>query len=98
LTREKGEIPGKYDIYQGDLNNGNYIIYFQNGEDKFEIRDREDVVETISGTDYSSSGGGGVGNWTEEISPTEAFSGFLILLIVVVAGIFFIRSRISNFD
>ncbi|WKY44567.1 YDG domain-containing protein [Eubacteriaceae bacterium ES2] len=98
LTREKGEIPGKYDIYQGDLNNGNYIIYFQNGEDKFEIRDREDVVETISGNDYDASGGGGIGGWTEEISPTEAFGGVLILLIVVVAGIFFIRSRMSNFD
>jgi hypothetical protein len=98
LTREQGEIPGKYDIYQGDLNNGNYSISFQNGEDKFQIRDREDIVETISGNDYSSSGGGGIGSWTEEISPTEAFGGVLILLIVIVAGIFFIRSRVSNFD
>jgi hypothetical protein len=80
------------------LNNGNYSISFQNGEDKFQIRDREDIVETISGNDYSSSGGGGIGSWTEEISPTEAFGGVLILLIVIVAGIFFIRSRVSNFD
>ncbi|WKY47789.1 YDG domain-containing protein [Eubacteriaceae bacterium ES3] len=98
LVREKGELPGKYDIYQGDLNNGNYIIYFQNGADKFEILEGQEVVETIDGNDYYSGSGGEVGDWTEEITPTEAFSGFLLLLIVVVAGIFFIRNRINNFE
>lgn len=98
LAREPGETPGLYDINQGNLANANYLISLENGANKFEILDKKSqAVVNVGGSDYSSSDSTR-GKWDEIATPEALFAGGLILLIIVVAGTFYVRSKLTNLD
>lgn len=106
LQREKGETPGRYDIYQGDLNNSNYIILFEDGDNKFEILTKDaEASANIEGKDYfSNDSTRGKKNemlppsWNEIVTPSTVFGGGLIMLIIVIVGVFYVRNKMTNFD
>lgn len=98
LGREAGEAPGRYDINQGDLNNPNYIILFQNGENKFEILAKDSKISVDNDGNNYSSADSSRGQWDETITPEVLFGGGLILLIIVLAGAFYVRNKMTNLN
>jgi len=94
LEREAGEAVGKYDIYPGSLSNSNYYISFAQGEDKFEIIEKDKAAASIDSSVYYTPSTG-VGE--EEKEPPVAYFGIaLLLLLLIVGGIFFGKNRLTK--
>lgn len=99
LEREAGEAVGTYDVYLGSLNNPNYKLSLVDGKDKFEITKGEEVAGTYSGNDYhndTTTGSGGVSE--EKKSPVPYFGIALLLILLIAAGVFFGKNRLTKMD
>ena len=94
LEREAGEAVGKYDVYLGSLSNSNYYISFVQGEDKFEIIEKDKAAASIDSSGYYNPA---TGIDEEEEEPPVAYFGIaLLLLLLIVGGIFFGKNRLTK--
>jgi len=84
LSRTPGESPGKYDICVGTLNNSNYRISFENGENMFEILP---IVQIDSDSSTTSD------NQKELIESNPLIAKLFFSGMAIAGGIFFMKMR-----
>jgi len=97
LNRTQGESPGKYDISIGTLNNPNYTISFENGENMFEIRPMPEISSTSSTSGLSTSSTSGSSTSTDiqedPIENNSLISKLFLSGMAIVGGAFFMKMR-----
>ncbi|MGV8906690.1 MAG: MBG domain-containing protein [Acetobacterium sp.] len=86
LDRAPGEASGKYNIYIGTLNNPNYRISFENGENMFEILPMVPTEQNSGSSTALDNQGGSIES--NPLIPKLFFSG-----MAIAGGVFFMKMR-----